>query len=159
MRLVIAMPLMALALAATPAKAQLYVTGVIATTPDPNGKVPAFNAVSGAGIATLSTGFPQAVLTHGQSYDYCVNLASANTSGHGQVSFSLKRGATVIQSAVIVKRKDYSVGPNGVWFYCSGYLAVPDSPGAATLTGSVNYVATGSTKHVTSHVAVQVVIE
>jgi uncharacterized protein GlcG (DUF336 family) len=159
MRLIIALPLAAMALAAAPAKAQLYVTGVTATFPDPNGKVPAFNAVPGAGIPTVSNGFAQAVLTHGQSYNYCVTLASADTQGKAQVGFSLKRGATVIQSHVIVKEANYAVSPNGVWLYCSGYLAVPDSPGKATLTGSVIYLANGSKKSVTSRVSVAVVIE
>jgi uncharacterized protein GlcG (DUF336 family) len=159
MRLFIAMPLAALALAATPAKAQLYVTGVSATFPDPNGKVPAFNAVAGAGIPTLSTGFSQAVLTHGQSYNFCVTLASAEASGEAQVSFSLKRGKTLIEGGVIIKRPDYKVGANGVWFYCSGYMTTPDSPGAAILTGTSSYLASGATKSVVSHVSVPVLIE
>jgi len=159
MRLAIAMALAALALAATPAKAQLYVTGVTATFPDPNGKVPAFNAVPGAGIPTLSTGFAQAVLTHGQSYNYCVTLASADTTGEAQVSFSLKRGATLIQGGVIIKKPDYKVSANGVWFFCSGYMTIPDSPGAAVLTGTSSYLASGATKSINSHVSVPVVIE
>ncbi len=159
MRLALALPMAALALAASPAKAQVYVTGIAATIPDPNTKVPAFNAVPGAGIPTWSNGLSQAVLTHGQAYNYCVSLASANTKGNGQVSFSLKRGSTLIQSHIIVKKADYSIGPYGVWYYCSGYLTMPDSPGAATLTGTVSYLASGATKSATAHLSVKVLIQ
>ena len=160
MRLVFALPIAALALAASPARAQLYVTGVTATIPDPNGKVPAFNAVPGAGIATLSTGFAQAVLIHGNSYNYCVTLASADTNGKGQVSFSLKRGAAVILSDIIIKRSGYTVSPNGVWFYCSGYIGRARQPGCrdAHRLGIVCRQWC-TTKHVSSHVSVPVVIQ
>ena len=146
MRSCIVAPVVALAVAAIalPAHAQLYVAAIIASNPDPNGKVPAFNAVSGAGIATFSDGFAQTVLTHDQSYEYCVQLASSATAqGAASVSYSIKRGKTVIQSDTIVKAKAYSVGPNGVWVYCSGYKTLPDSPGAATLTATSSYLATG----------------
>ena len=124
--------------------AQMYATSITATHPDANGKVPAFNVVSGAGIPTWSNGLAQAVLTHGQYYDYCVSLGSAAARGSAEVSFRVTRGKAVIQSAVIIKAKDFKVGPNGVWYYCSGYLQLPKSPGVATLTGIVSYKATGA---------------
>ena len=64
-------------MAALPASAQVFVTGITAAVPDPPGKVPAFNAVPGAGITTWSNGVAQAVLTAGQTYNYCVSAASA----------------------------------------------------------------------------------
>jgi len=151
------------ALAATitalaPAQAQVYATSIVATHPDPDGKVPAFNVVPGAGIPTWSNGLAQAVLTHGQSYNYCVSLGSAAAKGSADVSFRITRGKTVIQSATIITAKDFKVGPNGIWYYCSGYRVLPKSPGAATLTGIVGYKATGSTVPTNSVVNVAVLL-
>ena len=52
-----------------PARAQVFVTSVTAAIPDPNGKVPGFNLVPGAGIENWSNGVAQAVLMHGHSYN------------------------------------------------------------------------------------------
>jgi hypothetical protein len=145
--------------AATPACAQVYATSVTASLPDANGKVPAFNVVPGSAISTWSIGLAQAVLTHGQAYNYCVSLGSGTASGKASVAFSIARGATTIQSATIIAAKDFSVGPNGVWYYCSGYMALPNSPGTATLTGTVSYQATGATKSVKSKVFSSVLLQ
>ena len=158
MRLAIALSVTALLLAAAPVKAQVYVTGISATIPDPDGKVPAFNVVSGAGIPTWSDGLSQAVLVHGQTYDYCVSLASATADGSASVSFSIKRGKVVIQSATLVKANKFQISSNGVWYWCANET-LPDSPGAATLTGTVSYLATGATKHVTSHITADIVLQ
>lgn len=144
--------------ALAPAQAQVYATSIVATHPDPGGKVPAFNVVPGAEIATWSNGLAQAVLTHGQSYNYCVSLGSAVAKGSANVSFRITRGKTVIQSATIIAAKDFKVGPNGVWYYCSGYRVLPKSPGVATLTGIVGYIASGSTVPTNSVVNVAVLL-
>jgi hypothetical protein len=144
--------------ALAPAQAQVYATSIVATHPDPEGKVPAFNVVPGAGIATWSNGLAQAVLTHGQYYNYCVSLGSAAAKGSANVSYRITRGKTVIQSATIITAKAFKVGPNGVWYYCSGYRVLPSSPGPATLTGIVGYIASGSTTPTNSIVNVGVLL-
>jgi hypothetical protein len=147
MRMALTVPVAALALASAaplPARAQVYVTGILATFPDPNGKVPALNAVPGAGIQTWSNGLAQAVLLHGQTYNYCIAIASATADGHASVAFKIARGKTIIQSGTILTAKQFQVGPNGVWDFCAGFHTLPSSPGAATLTGTVVYKATGS---------------
>ncbi len=141
------------------AQAQVVVTSVTASFPDGGGKVPAFNVVPGAEIPTWSIGLAQGVLAHGQSYNYCVSLASANVKGKASVSFRISRGTTTIQSAVIIPASKFSVGPNGVWYYCSGYKALPNSPGAANLTGTVAFIATGATKPVVSHTTAAIVLQ
>lgn len=149
-----------LAAAAAPAvHGQVLATSITASFPDPNGKVPGFNLVPGAGIANWSNSLAQAVLTHGSYYNYCVSLGSGNVTGKATVSFKLARGATVIQSKVIIPASKFSVGANGVWYYCSGYLQLPSSPGIATLSGIVAFKATGSTKPVTSKVAYPVLLQ
>ena len=144
--------------AATPAQSQVYATSITATHPDPDGKVPAFNVVPGAGIQTWSDGLAQAVLTHGQYYNYCVSLGSGAAKGSADVYFRITRGKTVIQSATIIKAKDFPVGPNGIWYFCSGYRVLPRSPGAATLIGEVAYKANGSTVPVNSLVSASVLL-
>jgi hypothetical protein len=144
--------------ALVPAQAQVYATSITATHPDPDGKVPAFNVVPGSGIATWSNGLAQAVLTHGQSYNYCVSLGSAAARGSADVSYRITRGKTVIQSATIITAKDFKVGPNGVWYYCSGYRVLPKNAGLATLTGIVGYIASGSMVPTNSVVSVDVLL-
>jgi hypothetical protein len=160
MRLALALPVAALALAAAlpaPAHAQLYATGISASFPDPNGKVPAFNAVPGAGIQTWSIGYAQAVLVHGHAYNYCVSLGSGTATGKANIAYKITRGKTVIQTHSILKQ--LTIGSNGIWYECSGYTVVPNSPGPATLTGTTAYFATGSTKPVTSKVSSSVLIQ
>ena len=144
--------------ALAPAQSQVYATSIVATYPDPNAKVPAFNVVPGAGIATWSNGLAQAVLIHGKSYNYCVSVGSGVARGTADVAFRITRDGAVIQSATIIAAKDFKVGPNGVWYYCSGYKVLPKSPGAATLTGIVSYKASGSTAAANSTVNVSVLL-
>ena len=155
------MPFAAFALTAlaSHAHAQLLVTSVTASFPDPNGKLPGFNLVPGAGISNWSMGVAQGVLTHGQSYNYCVSLASGNNTGKATVSFKISRGSTIIQSATIIKAAQYPVGPFGTWYFCSGYKALPSNPGAATLTATAAFTAGGARKAVTTKLAVPVVLQ
>lgn len=146
-------------MAVLPARAQVYVTSITASFPDPNTKVPAFNAVPGAGIPTWSIGLAQAVLVHGQSYNYCVSLASNTASGRASVAFKITRGKTVIQSATIVAAKDFILGNNGVWYLCPGYTTLPSSPGAAILTGTVVYKAAGATKPTDARLSVPILLQ
>ena len=137
---------------AVSAHAQMLVTSITASFPDLAGKVPGFNLVPGAGIANWSIGLAQGVLTSGQQYNYCVSLASgsATASGSAKVSYKITRGSTVIQTATIITAAQFPVGPNGVWYLCSGHQVLPSSPGAALLTASVAYKANGSATSVTS---------
>ncbi len=145
--------------AAPAAHAQLFVTGVYANLPDPNGVLPAFNIVPGAGIPSWSSGLAQSVLTHGQSYEYCVSLASGTAVGKASVAYKITRGTAVIQSETFVKPSQYSVGSGGVWYYCAGYHVLPNSPGAATLTGVATFTATGTTTPVVTKLSVPLLLE
>jgi len=155
-----ALAALVLAVAATvPARAQVFVTSITAAIPDPNGKVPGFNLVAGAGIENWSNGVAQAVLTHGSSYNYCVSLASGAASGKASVTYKIARGKTVIQTGTIISAKNFPVGPNSVWYLCSGYQVLPSSAGTATLTGTVDYTAAGSTKPKASKLSVPVLLQ
>jgi len=148
----------ALALAAAiPAAAQIdnarvaappvFVTGIMATVPDPNNKVPTLTTYPGAGINTWSDGWSQAVLIGGHVYDYCVSVASATASGTGSIAYKIVRGKTVIQSATV--KTGIPVVSNGVWYYCAA-AQLPVSPGAASLVGTLTYTPTGGSPEKTS---------
>jgi hypothetical protein len=162
MRIALSVKLAAFALVAAsvmPAHAQVFVTSITAAIPDPNGKVPGFNLVPGAGIENWSNGVAQAVLTHGQSYNYCVSLASGTANGKASVTYKIARGKTVIQTGTIVTAKNLPIGPDGTWYLCSGYQVLPSSAGTATLTGTVAYTASGSNKPKLSKLSVPVLLQ
>jgi hypothetical protein len=160
MRISAALLLSSIAIAASAnlAQAQVYATSVTAAEPDGAGKVPAFNAVPGAAIPSWSNGLAQGVLTHGQLYNYCVSLASGAAKGTATVSFRIVRSGKVLQSKTIIAAKDFKVGANGIWYYCSGYLPLPTSPGVAQLVGEVTYKGTTAKAAVSSQVASSVLL-
>jgi hypothetical protein len=88
-----------------------------------------------------------------------VSLGSATVSGTAGVYFSIVRGSTVIQSKTIIKPKDFTVGSDGVWNFCAGFMTLPNSPGAATLKGEVAYYPTGSTVPTKSFISVPVLLQ
>jgi hypothetical protein len=107
---------------------------------DPNGKVPATNAVPGAGVANLDLSFPQTILTQGTSYWYLVALNDYNFTGTCVISFKLTQvqgGTTVTLDSGTIK--SFSCSTNTVWAWTKLGKPIPHSPGIATLTGSVKY--------------------
>ena len=119
-------------------------TLVLATYPDPNGKVPAINGVPGAGVSNLDVGFPTSLLKHGNFYVYIVGFSDTTFSGTCAVSFKL----TQIQAGKTVTldmgSRNVATTP-GDWAWALGGIAIPTSPGAATLTGTAKCgTATGS---------------
>jgi hypothetical protein len=143
MRTMFSLPVMAMAFAAAaPAFAAAppgYITSVTVGTPDPNGKVPNFNAVPGSGVGNWSIADPLAILTHGSPYEYCVTLQDANFTGDAEVSYRITQGTVVVQSGVINKK--FSAAP-GVWAWCIGSSPLPNLPGSATLEGIVSFKTT-----------------
>jgi len=118
--------------------AGVIVTSVTAGAGDPNGKVPAINAVPGAGVANADLSFPLAILTHGTAYD--IQMTSQNTTFGGTCRDSYR--LTQVQSGKTVtllsgETAPYSCAAGTVWAWYLGSKAVPDSPGSATLTGTV----------------------
>ena len=118
--------------------AGVVLTSITAGAGDPNGKVPAINAVPGAGVANADLSFPLAVLIHGSAY--YIQMTSQNTTFNGTCENSYK--LTQVQSGKTVtllsgKTKAYSCAPGTIWAWYLGSKAVPDAPGAATLEGTV----------------------
>jgi len=107
---------------------------------DPNGKVPALNAVPGSGVANLSEAMPLTILNHGNSYSYLVALQDYNFTGTCVVSFKLtqlQNGNIVTLDSGTIKTFDSS--PGQVWAWVKTGKPIPNAPGIATLMGSVKY--------------------
>jgi hypothetical protein len=121
-----------------------YLNMVIASPPDPNAKVPVFDAIPGADVGTLAVAFPQAVLQHGNVYIYWISFHDLTFNGTCTMSYDItqKIGTTTkkLQGGTILKFACSSPGIFG-----AGIAGKPlvNSPGLATLTGTVAF---GSTK-------------
>ena len=115
---------------------------VIAGQPDPNSVVPQFNIAPGAGVANLSVAIPESILTHGANYLYWVSFESVSFTGTCTITYDISQKiggkVTIIQSGKILT---FKCGPGQ---YGAGIVgaALPNSPGVATLTGTVAYGAT-----------------
>lgn len=113
---------------------------ITAGVPDPKGKVPALNGVTGSGVLNLDIAFPMTLLTHGSNYVYTFSFEDVNFTGTCQASFTL----TQIQFNKTVtldsgKDPSFSCGPGSFWFWTFNGKVIPDFPGPATLTGTVTY--------------------
>jgi hypothetical protein len=120
---------------------------ITAGAPDPNGKVPSLNGVSGSGVTNLDISFPLTLLSHGSSYVYTIALQDINFTGTCQASFTLTQvqfNTTVTLDSA--KDDTFSCGPGTIWYWTFSGKTIPDFPGPATLTGTVTY---GSTKAMT----------
>ena len=113
---------------------------ITAGAPDPNGKVPGVNLVSGSGVTNLDLSFPLTLLAHGNSYVYTMALQDLNFTGTCQASFTLTQvqfGTTVTLDSGTDSK--FSCSPGTIWFWDFGGKVIPNSPGPATLTGIVTY--------------------
>ena len=159
MRFTTAAAAVSLALGAVPATAQVFVTSIIATNPDPNGKLPGGNLVADPNYPNWTNGYPQSVLVVGQSYEYCVSVASGRANGSASVAYAIVRGKTVIQQDTFIEPSQFPVGKGGVWYWCAGYHELPDSPGKATLEATVVYTPNGETTSQKSEISVPVLLQ
>ncbi len=118
---------------AVPATTPVIVATVITPTYiDPNGKVPVINGVPGAGVINLDLGFPVGVLVHGNSYIYALALTDVSFTGTCTVAYKLQQGTVTLDSNFYNR----SHAP-GVYAWVWTGKAIPNSPGLATLTGTV----------------------
>lgn len=115
---------------------------------DPNDAVPTTDKVPGSAIANLDIAFPLTVLQHGTRYVYSIALQDYNYTGSCVVSYELtqvRNGKTVVLDKATITT--FNTSPGDVWFWVDTGKAIPDSPGEATLIGTVTYgTASVSTK-------------
>ncbi len=118
----------------------VVVTSFTAGLTDPNGVVPAFDGVPGAGVHNWDIATPKALLQSGTSYTYQMTFQSINYAGTCKATYKLtqKQGGknVVLDSGVIAKTFDCSSPTNWVYAVISS-KPIPSSPGPATLTGTL----------------------
>ncbi len=119
--------------AATPGVIAAFITaGAI----DPNGKVPALNAVKGAGVTNISMASPIAILQRGHSYAFLLASQNIDFKGTCSDSYVLQRGAKILARGSI---HTYACAPGTYWEWEIYSPAIPNSPGPATLVGTVTF--------------------
>jgi hypothetical protein len=142
MRIAPALACLALTGVAMPAFAQQvgYVSTVMAGLVDPNGKVPTFTTYPGAGTPTLAEPIPTVILHHGTVYSYLVVSQNLTYTGTCTTSYSLSQviGGTKTTLAK-AKIHTYACAAGNTWGWDINGAAVPNSPGPATLIGSVKF--------------------
>ncbi len=136
-----------LAALAAPARAAAppgYVTAIVAGQPDPNGKVPSYDSVPGAGVDSMAVAATQAVLTHGLVYCISIALQDATYTGDVAVEYTItqKVGSKTTTLVKQVINKKFSSSPGNYWLWAIYSPAIPNKPGAASLNG---YAKFGST--------------
>ena len=136
------------------AQAPGVVNFVVAGNPDPNGQIPAFNLVPGAGVQNFTVAYPRAKLLQGHVYVYAVGLSDVSFTGTCVASFTLTQkanGKTV--TLLSQKLQSFACSPGGTWIWAAPGKAVPAVTGVATLTGVVSF---GGTK---AHLATSVLLQ
>ncbi|HSZ75325.1 MAG TPA: hypothetical protein VK779_10935 [Rhizomicrobium sp.] len=133
----------------------VIITSITAGRIDPALKVPVFDGVPGAQVDNADLSMPQAILVHGQQYSFVLTSQNTTFTGTCKDSYRLTQvqsGKTVVlQSATIVK--SYDCTPGTYWMYYYYGKPIPNSPGPATLIGTVTY---GTNKiSMTTHVVIQ----
>ncbi len=127
------------AIAATPPGA---INMVVVGAPDPNAKVPAFDAVPGAGVTNLAVAIPQATLVHGGSYLYWVSFEDFSFTGTCTISYQLSQTANGKRTVLVTQKiLSFQCSP-GLWGAGIVGKALPNAPGLGTLTGIVGFGAT-----------------
>jgi hypothetical protein len=143
------------AAAAATADATAALPGVIANfitagPTDPKGKIPAIDAVPGAGVRNIAIATPLGILEHGHVYTVIVTSQNNTFKGTCTDSYALKKGTTILASGKI---HTYDCGLGTYWEWATNTPAIPDKPGLATLTGTVTYG--GKTATTTSTVLIK----
>jgi hypothetical protein len=116
---------------------------------DPAGEVPAVNNVSGSRVPNISIAFPAIVLKHGKNEVISIASQDFTFSGTCRTSFTLTtpiRGIPTIIAQGASKLYTCNAGGDVVYFFETA--ALPDDPGAATLTATVAFGSTAITKTV-----------
>ena len=122
----------------------IWIQFVTATQVDPNGVLPAFNKAAGAGVTNLDLGQPASILNHGTAYVYVLSAQDLNFTGTCQASFKLtQKQGTATVTLDSGTDPTFSCNPSGAnggeWAWAIFGKAIPNSPGLATLTGTVKY--------------------
>jgi hypothetical protein len=115
-----------------------YVAFVVAGAPDP--ALPAFNAVPGATVNNVAIANPTDLLVIGQQYLYAVWSHDVTVKGTCVTSYALTQDIGGVKTTLDANTiKTYSCAPGTDWLWVTTGKAIPNSPGVATLTGTVKF--------------------
>lgn len=121
----------------------VVITSFTAGFSDPNAVIPNFDAVPGAGVDNWDIALPVAVLHIGYNYTYQMTFHSVSYSGTCKATYKLMQGQTTLDSGTLVKKLDCT-SPS-IWAYFVNGPQIPNSPGPATLIGTLEFGGNKST--------------
>jgi hypothetical protein len=121
---------------AQPAGRVLY--AVIGAT-DPNNKVPALDAVPGAGVSNVSLPLPVAILQPGVKYTVTIGVQNENFTGTCVASYILGAGAKGQQVISNYYTAPYNCQANSIWTFPFPVGAIPNTPGPALLVATLQF--------------------
>jgi hypothetical protein len=121
-----------------PQDGSIVITSITAGETDPNAKVPTLNGVKGAGTNNWDVAIPTGILVNGRAYTYAISFQDIGYSGSCSASYKLTQG-TGAQKVTLDQGSILSTSCTAGYLYMAAApgRVMPDSPGAATLTGTV----------------------
>jgi hypothetical protein len=118
----------------------IVITSFTAGFFDPNGKIPTLDGVPGAGVDNWDIAVPVAALHVGNFYTYQMTFHSISYSGNCKATYKL----TQVQGTKTVTLDSGTIAPSfdctgpSIWAYAvNSTKTIPNSPGPATLTGTL----------------------
>ena len=116
----------------------IFITSVTAGETDPNAKVPTLNGVHGAGTNNWDIAIPTGILVNGRAYTYTISFQDIGYSGNCSASYKLTQGSGA-NKVTLDQGSIFSASCSAGYLYMSmaNGRVMPNSPGAALLTGTV----------------------
>jgi hypothetical protein len=128
----------AAALAATPGVVTYAVIGYA----DPNKKVPALDAVPGAGVSNVAVPLPIYIIQPGYNYNVTFGVQNLSFSGTCVASYTLAAGPNGNQLISNWSTEPYSCAANTVWTFPFPVSKIPNITSTAVLTAIVQFGST-----------------
>jgi hypothetical protein len=108
---------------------------------DPNNVIPTVDGVPGAGIDNLDIAFPLTAVAHGTVYVVQVAAQDLTYNGSCSITYELdqkQKGVNVVLDSGTINGT-FACKPGTTFAVGNRTHAIPNSPGAATLTGTITY--------------------
>jgi hypothetical protein len=115
------------------------ITYAVIGAADPSKKLPALNAVSGAGVSNVSVALPVYILKPGVAYEVVIGMQDYTFSGNCVTSYTLGYGATGAANTTTWTTAAYSCPATSIWTFPFPVSAILNKPGPALLTATVKF--------------------
>ncbi len=116
------------------------ITYVVIGHQDPNGEIPNFNKVPGAGVSNIDVPVPLREIVAGDTYSVSIGSQNFGFAGGCTTAYELtakKDGKVVVLGSG--KTKPYACGKQTVWLYFFDTAPIPADYGPATLVATQTY--------------------